>query len=249
MASEPAALARRAREPSSGERELPGFEQTSDGAPSVTISPWLYREEHDPVIPRMKALIDAWFQLYPVKQGSILSQQHTHIGDGSTSARANASERGVRILCDFLTIGSIPRSLFSVEISEMKQLAKLRHLIIDTTWVGRVHRVFLSGDPMQYTICILKRAALMAGLLPVLCTAQVDVLTWHNDNLRTGQNLNEKLLTPANVKSASFGKLFTLSVDGKVDAQPLIVSGLTIPNSGTHNVAIVATEHGSVYAF
>ena len=74
------------------------------------------------------------------------------------------------------------------------------------------------------------------------------VLTWHNDNARTGQNLQENILTPANVKQATFGKLATISVDGKVDAQPLYVPTLTIAQ-GVHNVLYVATEHDSLYAF
>ncbi len=82
-----------------------------------------------------------------------------------------------------------------------------------------------------------------------MCSAQVNVLTFHNDNLRTGQNLAETKLTPGNVKTSSFGKLFTLAVDGKVDAQPLYVSGLALGTAGTHNIVFVATEHDSVYAF
>jgi hypothetical protein len=79
--------------------------------------------------------------------------------------------------------------------------------------------------------------------------AQVNVLTCHNDNARTGLNPNEKILSPATVNSNSFGKLFSLPVDGPVYAQPLYVSNVQIPNKGTHNVVFVATQHDSVYAF
>jgi outer membrane protein assembly factor BamB len=74
------------------------------------------------------------------------------------------------------------------------------------------------------------------------------VLTWHNDNLRTGRNPNETALKLNNVNSTSFGKLFVLSADGLVDAQPLYVPNLTVKGS-SHNVVFVATENDSVYAF
>jgi hypothetical protein len=80
-------------------------------------------------------------------------------------------------------------------------------------------------------------------------SGQVNVLTWHNDNSRTGQDLQETILTPANVNATTFGRLATLTVDGKVDAQPLYVSAVTIPNQGVHNVVYVATENDSLYAF
>jgi hypothetical protein len=89
-----------------------------------------------------------------------------------------------------------------------------------------------------------------AALLTVTATtASVDVLTYHNNNARTGENLQETILTRANVTSTSFGKLDFFSADGKVDAQPLYLSQLAIPNQGTRNVLYVATEHDSVYAF
>ena len=75
-----------------------------------------------------------------------------------------------------------------------------------------------------------------------------DVLTYHNDNARTGQNLTEQTLTTSNVKT-SFGKLFEDSVVGLVNAQPLIKTQVTIPGKGTHNVLYVVTEHDNVYAF
>jgi len=76
-----------------------------------------------------------------------------------------------------------------------------------------------------------------------------DVLTYHNDNARTGVNLAETTLTHSNVNSTSFGKLFVLTVDGLVDAEPLYLSAVPIQGRGRHNLLIVATEHDSVYAF
>jgi hypothetical protein len=75
-----------------------------------------------------------------------------------------------------------------------------------------------------------------------------DVLTWHNDNLRSGANLRETTLNPGNVNPDSFGKLFTYLVDGYVYAQPLYMSQVVIPGQGIHNVVFVATEHDSIYA-
>ena len=80
-------------------------------------------------------------------------------------------------------------------------------------------------------------------------SSTANVLTYHYDNQRTGQNLNESLLTPANVNSKTFGKLGALMVDGLVDAQPLYVSGVAISGAATKNVVYVVTEHDSVYAF
>ena len=79
--------------------------------------------------------------------------------------------------------------------------------------------------------------------------SSIDVITYHYDNLRTGQNVNEVTLTPANVKQATFGKLGEFAVDGLVDAQPLLLSNLAIPGKGNKNVLYVVTEHDSIYAF
>ncbi len=84
--------------------------------------------------------------------------------------------------------------------------------------------------------------------LTVLAAAGVDVVTYHNDTARTGQNLQEVILTLANVNSTNFGKLAFFVTDGNVDAQPLYLFAVKV-GSVTHNVLYVVTEHDSVYAF
>jgi uncharacterized protein (TIGR03437 family) len=79
--------------------------------------------------------------------------------------------------------------------------------------------------------------------------AGVSILTANGDNYRTNSNLQETVLTPATVTASSFGKLGVFAVDGQVYSQPLVVSGLSIPGKGTHNVVFVTTMHNSVYAF
>jgi len=83
---------------------------------------------------------------------------------------------------------------------------------------------------------------------PVSVSTGTDVTTYHNDVARTGQNIAESKLTQANVNSTTFGLLRNLSVDGKVDAEPLYLSQLSLAGTA-HNVVFIATEHDSVYAF
>ena len=81
----------------------------------------------------------------------------------------------------------------------------------------------------------------------VAAMAQVNVYTRSYDNARTGANLQETNLTPANVNSTNFGKLFTFHTDGEIYAQPLYVSNLAIAG-GTHNVVFVASMLNTIYA-
>jgi hypothetical protein len=85
----------------------------------------------------------------------------------------------------------------------------------------------------------------MSGIAP----SQITVTTYRNNLARTGENLQETILTPLNVTPAQFGKLFSHPVDGQVYAQPLYLPSVSIPGKGTHNVVFIATAHDIVYAF
>ena len=113
---------------------------------------------------------------------------------------------------------------------------------------------------LLYFSCLMAIALAMTGCsnsaskpsvttVPPSIPVTTDVLTYHNDVARTGQNLAETTLTIDNVNSSTFGKLGFYSVDGLVDAEPLYASQAAVPSKGTHNLLIVASEHGSVYAF
>ena len=116
----------------------------------------------------------------------------------------------------------------------------------------------LTAVPVTYT------AASSAGSYTITATSKTDtsksasitvgvtdlagVATYHNNLLRDGTNTREFALTTGTVTSATFGKLFSCTIDGAAYAQPLWVANLSI-GGGTHNVVFVATTHDSVYAF
>lgn len=106
---------------------------------------------------------------------------------------------------------------------------------------------------MQFCRSAYSHSLAVVCLLTAICTfapvAQSQgVLTYRYNTERTGLNSAETTLTQSNVNVNTFGKLFVLSVDGVVDAEPLYLYQVKI-SGGTHNVLIVATENDSVYAF
>ena len=100
---------------------------------------------------------------------------------------------------------------------------------------------------LRAALCALLSLGTLGQTVQAQSNEPVSVLTQHNDNLRTGLNPNETVLNTSNVNVNTFGKLFTVPLDGYLFAQPLYVSGVTI-GGGVHNVVYVATAHDSVYA-
>ena len=108
----------------------------------------------------------------------------------------------------------------------------------------KVNRLTMGTGQFFFRVCV----ALIVGLATNSSFAE-SVLTYHNNNARTGANTNESQLTLANVNTNSFGLLLKYPVDAYVYGQPLFVPGLNIPGKGARDIVYVATENDSVYAF
>lgn len=111
-------------------------------------------------------------------------------------------------------------------------------------------RTTLADSGQQFAVAVTNpQGTTTTDAVALTVVPGVDVITYHYDNGRTGQNLNELALTTVGVSQNTFGHIGSFTVDGKVSAQPLYASGLTIPSLGVRNVLYVVTEHASVYAF
>jgi uncharacterized repeat protein (TIGR03803 family) len=81
----------------------------------------------------------------------------------------------------------------------------------------------------------------------VFVLAQANVTTWHNDNLRTGQNTNEIVLTPANLTTSNFGELCSATLNGQVYAQPLVLADVTFNGTQYSSLVYVVTQMNTLY--
>src|ERR1700760_2569587 len=125
-------------------------------------------------------------------------------------------------------------------MSRTDRLSPYKNGVVRTTAVpSGYRRLGLQILALFCWLLLLSHAGSAAG--------QVNVYTRSYDNGRSGANLQETILTPANVGSTSFGKLFTVLTDGQIYAQPLYLTNLDIAG-GKHNVVYIATMLNSVYA-
>jgi outer membrane protein assembly factor BamB len=107
-----------------------------------------------------------------------------------------------------------------------------------------------ADDSSQFQVVISDSTGQVTSASAVLSVhPPPDVTTYHNDNLRSGQNLSETYLTPMNVTPLAFGRVGFMPTDGRVNAQPLYLANVPILGQGDHNVVYIVTEHDSVYAF
>jgi outer membrane protein assembly factor BamB len=110
----------------------------------------------------------------------------------------------------------------------------------------RLLRRFARSAPSYWLPPLLLAAALLANAAPAFAQTD-DVLTFHYTNDRLGWNSHEKALTPRNVNSGQFGRIWVKTLDGQVYGSPLYVSGLTVKGR-KRDVVYAATENNSVYA-
>jgi outer membrane protein assembly factor BamB len=103
-------------------------------------------------------------------------------------------------------------------------------------------------EPVKKTLRVLVLCACQVTVPYIYSHAQVNVLTQHNDNSRTGVNSRETTLTPANVNGAQFGMLFKRVLDDQLYTQPLVATGVEV-GGGTRDLVYVTTVNNSVYAF
>jgi hypothetical protein len=122
------------------------------------------------------------------------------------------------------------------------------NLTVGTISLNGVYSPSLESGPHVVT-AILKANPATIGSATIEVSGVSGMLTWRNDNARSGINNQELALVPSTVSAATFGKLFSCALDGNTYAQPLYVPNLAIPGNGLHNVVFVATENDSVYAF
>jgi hypothetical protein len=127
-------------------------------------------------------------------------------------------------------------------------------LLFLNLWTNMFPRSRISRSRCRGSKCALRSvlvlAALCLSVAPIASAqvTQVNVTTRQNDIGRTGQNLDETILTTSNVNATQFGKIFSQPVAGSVNAQPLYLSNIMI-RGAAHNVVYVATRSDWVYAF
>jgi len=134
-----------------------------------------------------------------------------------------------------------------LELSPHGRPRHVRGSVLSTLWTAVL---LVAGTLFALNLAppLAHAASATADRYAAAAPANTAVTTFKNDVERDGDFSNETILNESNVNSTQFGKRVQYSVDGQVYAEPLFLPGLTI-NGAVHNIAFVATENDSVYAF
>ena len=107
----------------------------------------------------------------------------------------------------------------------------------------RVNRSWLLAVPILLVLDI--QAAVTDAI------AGTAVVTRSYDNGRTGANTTENVLTPAAISAKGLRRVrsFAIDDDPRIEAQPLYVPNITMPDGKPHDVLFVASMGNHVWAF
>lgn len=185
------------------------------------------------------------------------------VHDASTPAQSQSVSLALNVSPAAITVSISPRRA-ALTVTQTLNLVASTDDYAGVVWSTSSVAAGLSAHNSASGTPVVLTAPSDAGVYTVTATSVTDatqsavitigvsdlagVYTYHGDAARDGANTHEYALTPANVNTTSFGKLFSCSVDGAVYAQPLWAANINF--GGTqHNVLLIATAHDSVYAF
>ena len=185
------------------------------------------------------------------------------VRDASSPAQTQSVSLALNVSPAAITVTLSPRRT-SLTVTQTFSLVASTNDYAGVVWTTSSVAIGLSTHNSASGAPVVVTAPSDAGVYTVTATSVTDatesaaitigvsdlsgVYTYHNDTARDGANTHEYALTPGNVNTTSFGKLFSCTVDGAVYAQPLWAANINV--GGTQrNVLLVATAHDSLYAF
>jgi len=180
----------------------------------------------------------------------VIARASTSNGIITVSSPANGSSVPTPIT---VTASAVAPPTCAAGIAAMGIFPTPSNLLYKTSATSFSHSFIL--NPGSYSNFIVQEWDKCGGLSKVSISITVTgslppppaVTTWGYGFQRNNVNTKEYILTPTNVRVATFKKKFSYPVDGYIYGQPLFVPKAL--NGSTHNLVYVATENNSIYAF
>jgi hypothetical protein len=185
------------------------------------------------------------------------------VSDSSATVQQRSMTLTLNVSPANISVSIAPRAL-GLTISQMTSLTASTNDYAGVLWSVSATGGSVKPSTSASGAAVVFTSPASAGVYTVTATSVTDpaqtatlvvgvtdlagVLSYHDDAARDGLNAQEYALTPTNVNTSSFGKLFSCGVDGAIYAQPLWRANLSV-SGAAHNVVFVATQHDSLYAF